>query len=141
MPGAGFIFSDATFPTWWTQNPANVAQLNGWMAGPPSENYKASGEEHLKQIAIKSLSAIFGISKDLLHQGIKAMVVTDWSKDDWSMGGYSYDTIDSKQAKKIMSQPEANKLFFAGEALYDGKNNGTVEAAFESAKNVFKIMK
>jgi monoamine oxidase len=140
MPGAGFIFSDAIFPTWWTQNPLNVAQLNGWMAGPPSEKYKASGEEQLREIAIESLSGILRINKDLLKQKIKSIVVTDWSKDEWSMGAYSYDTIHSKPAKKILNMPVNDKLFFAGEALYEGRHNGTVEAAFESARNTLKIM-
>jgi monoamine oxidase len=139
MPGAGFIFSDAPFPTWWTQNPVNVPQLSGWLAGPPSEKLQLN-EEELKTMAIESLSKIFKISIEQLEQKITSAVVTDWSKDPWALGGYSYDTVFSKTAKKIMMEPVNDKLFFAGEALYEGTHNGTIEAAFESGKNAAKMM-
>jgi monoamine oxidase len=140
MPNAGFIFSDAVFPTWWTQNPVNVPQLTGWLAGPPSEKLAMMDEGGVKTIIIESLAEIFKLPIDILEQKIVSIVVTDWSKDPWALGGYSYDTVLSKTAKKIMMEPVNDRLFFAGEALYEGTHNGTIEAALESGSNAAKMM-
>jgi monoamine oxidase len=49
------------------------------------------------------------------------------------LGGYSFPTLQSTEARKLIGTPVENTIFFAGEALYDGKNGGTVEAAISSA--------
>ena len=49
------------------------------------------------------------------------------------MGAYSYATVETEAAKKLMTTPLANTIFFAGEALYSGNHPGTVEAALVSA--------
>lgn len=140
MPGAGFIFSDAVFPTWWTQNPAPVAQLSGWLAGPPSHAFDDAGEDKIRQQAIVSLCYIFKISEPALREKIKDMLITNWRNDPFARGGYSYETTASASAKKILAKPVNDKLFFAGEALYSGSHNGTVEAAFVSGRNAAKMM-
>jgi monoamine oxidase len=40
-----------------------------------------------------------------------------------------------------LNTPVSNTVFFAGEALYNGKYPGTVEAALQSGKSVAKQIK
>ena len=57
-------------------------------------------------------------------------------------GGYSYETPQSTNAKKLLTQPLEQTIFFAGEALDYGVMVGTVEAALESGKQAaLKIIK
>ncbi len=140
MPGAGFIFSDVAIPTWWTQEPVKVPQLTGWLAGPPADEYNHLPDEAVKAKAIESLAYIFGTTSQLIEQKIIAYIITNWHNDPFALGGYSYETLQSSVAKKIMMAPVNNTLFFAGEALYEGSHNGTVEAAFTSGRNAAKMM-
>jgi monoamine oxidase len=135
MADAGFIFSDATFPTWWTQNPGKSPQLNGWLAGPPADEFNGLPAEVAKQKAIESLAYIFGKDASFIKQKLVSCLITNWGNDPFAKGAYSYDTLQSAAAKKILMEPVENTLFFAGEALYHGSHNGTVEAAFESGRN------
>ncbi len=56
-------------------------------------------------------------------------------------GGYSYNTTSSAFAKSILSRPVNDAIFFAGEALFDGDSQGTVEAALQSGRTVAKMVK
>jgi monoamine oxidase len=58
--------------------------------------------------------------------------VYNWSADPFTRGSYSYSTPQTADARKIMIEPVQNMLFFAGEALYEGPEMGTVEAALTS---------
>ena len=136
MKDAGFIFSDALFPTWWTQNPNNEPLLNGWLAGPPSNLLKALSEAALQEKAKESLAYIFGVNLSFIEEKIKACIITHWGKDPFAAGAYSYETLQTAAAKRIIKEPIDNTLFFAGEALYEGPDTGTVEAAFSSGKEV-----
>jgi monoamine oxidase len=134
MPGAAFIFSDAAIPTWWTQNPAKTPQLSGWLAGPPADAYNGTSEADMKILALDSLCYIFRLTKREIESTIKSIVITNWGNDPFARGGYSYETLQSATAKKVLEEPVNNRLFFAGEALYDGSHTGTVEAAFVSGR-------
>ncbi|MES2645926.1 MAG: NAD(P)/FAD-dependent oxidoreductase [Bacteroidota bacterium] len=140
MPDAGFIFSDATIPTWWTPNPGKAPQLCGWLAGPPATTYNLLSSEIAKQKTFESLAYIFGKSKQFIEQEVVACIVTNWGDDAFAKGAYSYDTLQSEAAKEVLLQPVKNTLFFAGEALYDGAKTGTVEAAFETGRNAAMLM-
>ena len=69
-------------------------------------------------------------------QLLTASAVVNWKKDPYSRGAYSYDTVGSIEAKKILNTPIEGTIYFAGEAFYEGTSPGTVEAALVSAKNV-----
>ena len=67
---------------------------------------------------------------------LTASAVANWKNDPYSNGAYSYDTVGTTEAKKLLNTPIAETIFFAGEAFYEGPSFGTVEAALVSAKNV-----
>ena len=135
-PNIGFVFSKATIPTWWTQLPEENGMITGWLAGPPAVSKKQSSEKEILQDALESLSLIFSIDVKTLQSQLKAHHIANWTADDFTLGAYGYEAVESKSAKRIMNTPLANTLFFAGEALNEGADHGTVEGALQSAKYV-----
>ena len=63
-------------------------------------------------------------------------IVCDWQKNELAEGGYSYSLPESGKARKILNAPVEETVYFAGEALYEGKAGGTVEAALLSGRSV-----
>lgn len=138
----GFLLSNEDIPTWWTQLPDEHPLLTGWVGGPPAGLLnKLSGDE-LYELALTSLSNIFGMSADRLSQLLLHHNITCWDERAYTKGGYSYNTLQSAPAKAILNQPVEDTLYFAGEALYSGDFQGTVEAALSSGRDVAaKIIK
>jgi monoamine oxidase len=134
----GFAISDAPISTWWTQLPQQIPLLTGWIAGPKAEELKTADEETIVQKAIDSLVSIFSISEDELKDNLQASYVFNWAADPFTLGAYAYSTVGTKEARKVLMEPVEETLFFAGEALYDGTEMGTVEAALVSGKRVAK---
>jgi monoamine oxidase len=131
MPGLNFLFSDAFVPTWWTQKPNNIPLLTGWLAGPVIQKLQHD-DSVLMAEAIKSLAYLFGCTEDYLLKEIRSSKVVNWSADEFSRGAYAYKTLETATALKTFSKPVDSTIYFAGEALYDGPEMGTVEAALAS---------
>ena len=55
-------------------------------------------------------------------------------------GSYSYSTLQTTQARSVLIEPIEDTLYFAGEALYEGTEMGTVEAALTSGNKVADII-
>lgn len=137
----GFIFTSEKVPTWWTQLPYENAILTGWLGSSKALQFKHASQQEIVKSALESLSSAFNISFDALHKKLLSHVITDWSTVEHICGGYSYNTIYSVDAKKILNQPVNNTVYFAGEALYEGISEGTVEAALISGKNVAVLIR
>jgi monoamine oxidase len=131
---AGFIISDELFRTWWTQLPGTSAVLTGWLGGPNATTLSNVSDDTILNKALQSLAAIFSLPIIKLQEMLVGSFVFNWQQDPFSLGGYSYDTVESAAAKKLLNRPLDNTLFFAGEALYTGAHNATVEAALQSGE-------
>jgi len=131
----GFVFSDEIFPTWWTQLPDERPVLTGWCGGPKAELFSSQSDEDILEKAILSLSSILDMPAAELKKNIREACVFNWQSDELNLHGYSYDTLESDAARQILNTPVADTILFAGEALYQGKSPGTVEAALVSGKN------
>jgi len=134
--GIGFLFTNEIVPTWWTQSPSSYALLTGWAGGPQAWALENKDDEAILGLALRSLSNVFKKTVDVLNQMLTASTVVNWKNDLYSNGAYSYDTVESVEAKKLLNTPIGQTIFFAGEAFYEGSSPGTVEAALVSAKNV-----
>ncbi|HLL43986.1 MAG TPA: FAD-dependent oxidoreductase, partial [Segetibacter sp.] len=130
------VLSDMPIPTWWTQLPQHTPVLTGWLSGPTAEEIKNEKDEVIIWQSLYSLSNIFNIDINALTARLKSGKVFNWANDAYTMGSYSYSTVHSKSARKILSEPIENTLFFAGEALYEGTETGTVEAALTNGLQV-----
>jgi len=137
---AGFILSNEAIPTWWLQLPAQNNLLTGWLGGPKAYAHKHSTNEEIILLALQSLSNIFSIPVETLQQQLLHAAVHNWSNNKYTLGGYSYNTLSSEHAKAILNTPVDNTIYFAGEALYRGDEQATVEAALQSGLTVASLI-
>lgn len=136
QPDASFIISNQMLPAWWTQSPVQSNMLTGWLGGPGAKALHAAGEDVLLKVSLQSLSGIFNISTEDLSAALNAFTYTDWTSMPFIGGGYSFATVHTEEARKILQQPVENSIFFAGEAIHTSDAPGTVEAALQSAITV-----
>jgi monoamine oxidase len=127
-----FMFSDGEIRTWWTQYPLPYPVLTGWIAGPHAEKLKDRSDDDILDIAIASLATIFKVPVDILYQNLVRPMIANWSADPYTKGAYSYATTVSRAARAEILKPVFGTIFFAGEALYEGKETATVEGALAS---------
>ncbi len=89
-------------------------------------------------MALDALSYIFNTNRSFLIENLHAGKVVNWQTDPFSLGAYSYATVGSNEAKKVLTQPIEDTLFFAGEALSEGTAMGTLEEALANGKKTAK---
>lgn len=136
----GFLLSDEIVPTWWTQLPDHTSLLTGWMGGPKAKKAGSLSKNALHDKALNSLSKIWQLDKNLLQKELVHHDIICWDDHSYIKGGYSYNTITSEKAKEILQEPANDTIYFAGEAIYGGESQGTVEAALGSAQQVVEII-
>ena len=136
----GFILSEETIPTWWTQSPDNSTILTGWLGGPSTARFNETNEESILQQAVQSLANIYSIPTDKIKSLITASHVARWQTNPYSVGAYNYSKLFTADARKLLHSPVQDTLYFAGEAMYDGESSGTVDAALHSADEVAKVI-
>lgn len=129
MPELGLLISDTPFTACWTQLPNKTPLLTGWLAGPQAEKNKNTSDENILRMAFDALSYIFNTDRSFLTENLCAGKAVNWQTDPFSLGAYSYATVESNEAKKILAQPVEDTLYFAGEALSEGTAMGAVEEA------------
>jgi monoamine oxidase len=129
----GILITDSEFPVWWTKTPEEPF-LTGWAGGRRAEKLITLTEADLLERGLSSLSNALFIPTDLLKPLLKAYSISNWGTQPFTKGAYSYETPETAEAKKILSEPVGNQVYFAGEAL--GDHLGTVESALDSAKEV-----
>jgi monoamine oxidase len=56
------------------------------------------------------------------------------ANDPFARGAYSYATPKTREAQLALRRPDGGAVFLSGEALYTGRNMGTVEAALASGR-------
>ncbi|HEY9204747.1 MAG TPA: NAD(P)/FAD-dependent oxidoreductase [Candidatus Methanoperedens sp.] len=128
-PELGLLISDTSLTACWTQLPNKTPLLTGWLAGPQAEKNKNTSDEDIITMALDALSYIFNINRSFLIENLRAAKVVNWQTDPFSLGAYSYATVESNEARKVLTQPVEDTLFFAGEALSEGTAMGTLEEA------------
>ncbi|MGH7040424.1 MAG: flavin monoamine oxidase family protein [Stellaceae bacterium] len=134
LAGLSFLLSEAPVPTWWTQHPAADPVLTGWLAGPRADRVASLSESALIETGLAALAGIFALPVERLAQGLVAARAIDWGRDPFARGAYSYATPRTREAQKVLRMPVGGVLFFSGEALYEGPDMGTVEAALASGR-------
>ena len=127
-----FFLSDEEIPTWWTQFPLQKNYLTGWCGGPNALAMKALHKEKIKLKAKNSLASMFGIAQTELEELVTDIKIFNWENEPFISGGYSFDMTGSDVARKILRTAINKRIYFTGEALYDGIHPGTVEAAMHS---------
>jgi monoamine oxidase len=137
-----FLLSDARIPVWWTQHPADLPVLTGWFGGPKTEAMAKLSEHELIEAGLASLAEIFGCDPKELMRNLVAARAINWAHDPLAGGAYSYATPETRAAQTVLSRSDGGVIFFSGEAIYRGRDLGTVEAALasglETARNILR---
>jgi len=136
----GFLLTDEEIPTWWTQLPAESNLLTGWLGGPNATKKIFEPDTSLLQTALLSLSSIFRIPPAMLQEELTNYKIINWLNQPFIKGGYSYNTLHSKQAINILSSPVHDTIYFAGEAISKSESQGTVESALQSGHDTAKML-
>jgi monoamine oxidase len=135
FPAFRFLFTDASTPTWWSQLPDASPLLTGWLGGPAVENIHDQ-RPGLFEKAIQAIAYILDCPSQKVKDELTAWHIENWYTDPFALGAYSYATVETKSAKKLLTKPLMDTVYFAGEAMYDGPHTGTVEAALTSGQHV-----
>jgi monoamine oxidase len=135
-----FLLSDAAIPTWWTQYPDEVPVLTGWLAGPKADRVAALSEAELVESGLASLAEIFDLPLERLRRELVTARAINWGNDPFARGAYSYATPKTRAAQSELRRPDSGAIFFSGEALYDGPDMGTVEAALASGQETVQTI-
>jgi monoamine oxidase len=135
-----FLLSDQTIPVWWTQHPTDHPVLTGWIAGPRTKGLAHLDEKQLVETGVGSLADIFGLSPKQLTRDFVAARAIDWARDPFAGGAYSYATPETRNAQSRLASSEGGVVLFSGEALYLGRDMGTVEAALTSGRETARTI-
>jgi monoamine oxidase len=135
IPAPSYFFTDTMIPTWWTQYPSKKPLLTGWIAGPSSLKMKDYSTAQFSKIILASLTRAFDLPVANLQERLKSFRVMNWINEDHILGGYSYPTLQTKKARKIVCEPFENLFYFAGEYAPEDSSS-TVDAALLSGKLV-----
>jgi monoamine oxidase len=127
-----FLFTDSTIPTWWTQYPSANAVLTGWLSGSRTQAVMHLDETKLVELALSSLAKTFKVAEAHLKRDLVSARAINWGNDRFARGAYSYVTLETRKIQSLLRRSNSDDVFFSGEALYSGRDVGTVEAALAS---------
>ena len=88
------------------------------------------GEAALTAFAVDWLVAQFGSG---IRKSIKRTHATRWNQQPWALGAFSYASPGGRAARKVLSQPLSERMWFAGEAVHESLW-GTVAGAWETGE-------
>ena len=134
-----FLLSDEAIPVWWTRYPDPHPVLTGWFGGPRTSELAHLDAQGLIDAGIASLAAMFGLPREEITRDLVASATANWANDPFARGAYSWATPRTRAAQEILARPDGLVLF-SGEALYRGRDMGTVEAALASGAETAGII-
>lgn len=129
-----FLLSKERIPVWWTQHPADYPVLTGWFGGPRTKGLAHLGEQDLIEAGLVSLAHIFAVPVTELKARLGAARAINWAHDPFARGAYSWATTKTRAAQSLLARDGGGAIFFCGEALYRGRDMGTVEAALANGQ-------
>jgi monoamine oxidase len=80
-------------------------------------------------MGLDSLTEIFKLPLHRITRDLITSQAINWGLDAFARGAYSYATPKTREAQTALRKLDAGTVFFSGEALYAGRDMGTVEAA------------
>lgn len=131
--GAFFRSLAQPFAVYWTQLPVRSELVVAWAGRPKAMALSGASEEDLVRLAVDGFGALLG-DPALAHEEFELGVTTDWSRDPFARGAYSYVAVGGADARARLAAPVDDTLFFAGEATSNDSEGGTVNGALETGE-------
>ncbi len=129
--GFGFVHSLVEgVPVWWSL--ADDPLLVGWAGGPAARALLRLSPATRRRRALQSLGKILGVPAATLRRAVENWEGWDWTHDPYSRGAYSFTAAGQDATAAKLRQPIQGTIFFAGEAVAEGAEVGTVHGALSS---------
>jgi monoamine oxidase len=128
-PVCSAISTDGRVATWWPVESAATPTLMGYTGGLKALALAALGEAGAIEAGVAELSALLGAD---VRPALLGGRLADWSRDEWTLGAYSYSPVGIGDARATLAEPVADTLYFAGEATVTWGHLATVHGALES---------
>jgi monoamine oxidase len=136
--GFGFVHSQVKgVPVWWSLSDQPV--MVGWAGGPAARTLLRLKPAKRRQRAINSLGEILGIAAAELRGAVVGWKTHDWTHDPFTRGAYSFTAAGQDKTAERLRQPVNDTLFFAGEAVAQADEVGTVNGALTSGIRAGKL--
>jgi monoamine oxidase len=100
------------------------------VAGDFGRELSSKGEGAMIEFAREWIASLFGANA---KNAIKRSYATRWNEDPFILGAMSVAAPGSADARKILAEPFAGRVWLAGEALHETQW-GTVNGAWESGQ-------
>ncbi len=127
-----FLYSTGNAPSvWWTPFPEEHSRLTAWTGGPRANSLPQSRGE-LERHLLSELARIFKRDAADIRKQFVGSFTHDWQHDPFSLGAYSYVTVNGENASETMTEPHDQTLYFAGEHTDITGHWGTVHGALRS---------
>jgi monoamine oxidase len=130
LPRDDVVFEKASGP----RTGALTANIGGTtlstvsVGGKFGRDLAAQGDKAMVEFAVEWLGGMFGPG---VKKALGRTQVTQWSKDQWIQGAIATAAPGWQGARRILTEPIRNRVFFAGEAAHEAAW-GTVGGAWES---------
>lgn len=138
---AFFRAAGGAFPTYWLQLPIRCEQVVAWAGGTRAAALADATREQCIGLALEGFRSLFGDVKRARAEFVEG-AMHDWQRDPYARGAYSYIGVGGAGARKTLSEPLGEVVFFAGEATsLDGQGgtvNGAIESGLRAAKEVLE---
>jgi monoamine oxidase len=125
---------DQPLPTWWMACDPDVPLLTGWAGGSYAARLAGKAGESLTDISIGSLAVALGVTPREVGAQVKSCHFHDWTADPLARGAYTYVGVGGVEANRVLAEPVARTLYFAGEATCGDGYNATMEGALRSGR-------
>jgi len=100
------------------------------VAGRLAADLAGDGEAAMTTFAIDWLAGLFGSG---LKRAVERTHATRWTKEPWVLGAFSAAAPGGQWARKALSEPLDERLWFAGEAVHETLW-GTIAGAWEAGE-------
>ncbi len=128
-PACSAISTDGRVATWWPVESAATPTLMGYTGGLKALALAALGEAGAIEVAVAELSELLEVD---VRPALLGGRLADWSRDEWTLGAYSYSSVGIGDARARLAAPVEDTLYFAGEATVTWGHIATVHGALES---------
>jgi monoamine oxidase len=107
------------------------------MAGSEAESLRVHDSSQIAALALASLRRILKKKVPVPD----AFYFHNWREEPFSRGAYSYVPVSAVPARKALATPEADTLYFAGEAWDFSGHDGTVHGAIASGQRAATLIR
>ena len=132
---------EGDFPVWWTACAEGRLAVTAWAGGPRVERLSRDGITVARNFALEQLARLSRAPRSRVERCVNSALAHDWTRDEFSLGAYSFARVKGNNSFSILSRPVGRELVFAGEATISDGENATVEGALRSgeraAENIF----